>query len=251
MIALSVDPVRDSQRMIRRLKLSYIVASDQDQQVMQAYGVQNPDTQELALHAVFIVDEARRVFYRKVASRRPLSQELLDAVDHRVGRYPMNDLEVVTEDFQREFPTNYFQALIEIATNSELTDQVSSEGLSEIILLLKTGRSDDSVIAFRQFIAEYQTSLSREDLFATAAWLTKQALEIDADALQAGSALSAVLTRLGDSRSRLGSSKEIGVLQQELNEVRSRIRANASRWKLDYAKSMLRIYRKLAIAGIS
>ena len=79
--ALSVDKPRDSEAMVKRMGLTFALGSDADQAVIKAFRVQNPDTQELALHAVYIVDQQRRVFYRKVASRRPTSPELIDAID--------------------------------------------------------------------------------------------------------------------------------------------------------------------------
>ena len=128
-VALSVDEPEDSSAMIRRMNLAFPIASDQFQQVMRAYGVQNPDTQELALHAVYIVDEDRNIFYRKVARRRPLSQELLDAIDYHKGTYPGGDERLARGDIPVAFPQNYFQALLEISRSATLPNQVAPEKL--------------------------------------------------------------------------------------------------------------------------
>ena len=251
-VALSVDPVTESDSLIRRLKLSFDVVSDESQQVMQAYHVQNPDTKELALHAVFIIDEDQKIFYRKVASRRPLSQELLDAIDYHYGQYPLGDVKIAKTDFIREYPRNNFQALIEISARRDLPLSVSSESLLPIVALLKQGKSDDSVIAFRRFISEQGESSRRDDYLWSAAWLTTQALGIEPDAITTGRDLSSVLTRLGAARDQSPSmrSQDLRKLEQELDDIREKVRRNASRWKLSYAKSMLRSYRKLVIAGL-
>ncbi len=48
----------------------------------------NPDTPELSLHAIYIVDPQGRVFYRKIARRRAYADELLDAIDYHFGPWP-------------------------------------------------------------------------------------------------------------------------------------------------------------------
>ena len=90
-VALSVDEPAASQAMVNRLGLSFPLGSDPEQQVIKAFRVQNPDTRELAIHAVYVVDEHGVVFYRKVGLRRPLSQELIDAIDAERGDYPRSD----------------------------------------------------------------------------------------------------------------------------------------------------------------
>ena len=60
-IALSVDAPDDSLAMIERLGLTFTLGSDPDQNVVKAFRVQNPDTKELVLHAVYIVDPEGKV----------------------------------------------------------------------------------------------------------------------------------------------------------------------------------------------
>ena len=138
-VALSVDPVKESRSPVRRLKLSLDIVSDQDYKIMQAYKVQNPNTEELALHAVFIVDQKRQIYYRKVAGRRPKSQELLDAIDYQAGRYPLGDKKLDRVDLEVAYPTNIFQTIIELSKNSDLTKGMSGEEFAETILLLRRG----------------------------------------------------------------------------------------------------------------
>ncbi len=251
-VALSVDPVKESGSLIRRLKLSYDVVSDETQQVMQAYRVQNPDTRELALHAVFIVDENREVVYRKVASRRPLSQELLDAIDYHYGQYPMGDTRIAETDFVREFPRNNYQALIEISSREGLPVSISADTLLPIITRLKRGETDDSIIAFRRWLSAQNKASSRDDYLWSAAWLTAQALEIGPDAIATGKALSSVLSRLRAARadSSTANPNYLKKLEKELDDIRGKVQNNAREWNLSYAKSMLRSYRKLVIAGL-
>lgn len=51
------------------------------------FGLINSDRPELSLHAIYIVDRAGKVFYRKVARRRAYADELLDALDYHAGTY--------------------------------------------------------------------------------------------------------------------------------------------------------------------
>jgi hypothetical protein len=246
-VALSVDEPADSSSMIRRLNLAFPVASDQDQKIMQAYGVQNPDTQELALHAVFIVDETRNIFYRKVASRRPLSQELLDAIDYQKGTYPLGDAKLVRGDIPVAFPQNYFQALLEISRYSTLPQSVDPEKLTPVIGLLRQGKLDDALISYRRFVEG--AGLNEQELLSTAAWLTKRVLGLTPDALQAGRQLNSLLQQQRLAR-ETGEEEQRDEIAWQLDEVRESIRENASAWRLNAAKSTLRSYREVSLAAL-
>ena len=236
-VAISVDEVNASRSIIRRLKLSFNIVTDQNQAVMQSYGVRNPDTQELALHAVYIVDETRKVIYRKVASRRPKSQELLEALDHHYDLKMANDVELAQGDWQFAYPQNNFQTLIEIAAVDSLPLSISSVELNEIVTLLERGQTDDSIIAFRRFVSRNQSTATRDELLDAAAWLTRHALDIDAEAIVTGKALSASLAR------------DSALAKPDLETLRALIRRKQGRWGLSYAKSMLRGYRELVLAA--
>lgn len=83
-VAISVDDPADMGPMIERMGLSMTVLSDAKLEVIRAFGIENPEVGEMALHSTYIVGSDGRVVYRKVARRRPL---LLDALDADHGRY--------------------------------------------------------------------------------------------------------------------------------------------------------------------
>lgn len=90
-VAVSVDAPNESLAMIDRLGLSFALGADPDQALIQTFRVQNPDTQELAIHAVYLIAPDGEIFYRKVGRRRPVSAELIDAIDYFLGDYPRTD----------------------------------------------------------------------------------------------------------------------------------------------------------------
>lgn len=249
-VALSVDPPAHSRNMIRRMSLAFPVVSDEKQAVMQAYGVVNPDTEELALHAVYIVDQDRRIFYRKVARRRPLSRELLDAIDYYQGNYPVGDSGPAYQGVPVAFPQNNFQALIEIATNSELPETIQPESLGESISLRQRGELDESTIRYRELVTKLAANHGEEELLATAAWFTKQAVGLNEQALSAGRSLNDALVRQRALRQTDANSPELAEIQQELDDLRRTIRDNAGNWRLRSARTTLRGYRELSLAAL-
>ncbi len=244
-VALSVDPAKDSRSMIRRLGLTFDVVSDADQRVMDAYRVRNPDTGELALHAVYIVDKDLDIFYRKVASRRPLAQELLDAIDYFEGTWPLDDTRLARGEIPVAFPRNYFQALIEISTNAELPGNVSAEALQPTMAHIRAGESDDAVVAFRTYMRSVE-GLTEGDAERTAAWLAKTLTIRSPAALDAGRDLNSQLMAL---RSGDKDDAELEAIRSQLDATRTLIRSNAGEWQLNRARVVLRTYRELALAA--
>jgi peroxiredoxin len=88
LVAISVDVPSDTLPWAAKKGLTMPLASDPEQTIIGSFGIANPDVPELSLHAVYIIDETGKVFYRKVARRRAYSQEFLDAIDYRYGRWP-------------------------------------------------------------------------------------------------------------------------------------------------------------------
>ena len=78
-VAISVDRSEDSLGMIERMGLSFAVASDPDLSVIGACALENQGVGEMAIHATYVVAQDGQVVYRKVARRRPMSGEILDA----------------------------------------------------------------------------------------------------------------------------------------------------------------------------
>ena len=231
--------------------LTFAIASDEDQRVMKAYGVQNQKTQELALHAVYIVDSSRRIFYRKVASRRPLSQELLDAVDYYEGAYPVVELKPDRGDIPVAFPRNRFQALLEIASNSTLPGSINPEELAPVIALIRSGRLDDATIRYQKFAAVAAMSHDENELLATAAWFTKTVVRMPDQAIETGRELDEALVRQGRIRQAADvDARQLNQVQRELDGIRTRIRDNADAWRLRAATTTLRGYRELSLAAL-
>lgn len=92
LVAISVDVPADTLPWAEKKGLTLPLASDPELELIRRLGLENPDVAELALHAVYIVDEEGVVFYRKIARRRAYAQEFLDAIDYhyrdRDGRWP-------------------------------------------------------------------------------------------------------------------------------------------------------------------
>lgn len=82
MVAISVDPVTTSTKWAKKRGFTFEIAADPEMKIIDGFKIRNPQDKKLSLHAIFIVDEEGKVFYRKVARRRAKSKELLDALDH-------------------------------------------------------------------------------------------------------------------------------------------------------------------------
>jgi hypothetical protein len=266
-IAISIDKPDDSLAMIQRLGLTFDLGSDPDQDIVKAFGVQNPDTRELALHAVYIIDREGRIFYRKVAGRRPVSAELIDAIDAHQGTYPQTDQAAPARRIAVAYPQNNFQALLAITRVERLPDLVDASGFTEVQQLISARSSDDAVFAFKRMI-QASPDASRADLYRSAAWLIRQTyFQDNATAIRAGVDLRHRLTRVSeleaaeqaatsaqDSESDGSNHDEIlhtlAAARAGLTRVRADISNHADEWNLRYAKTSLRSYRELVRAAV-
>ena len=77
-----MDPPEVSAKWAKDKGFEFALLSDPEMQVIRDFGLVNEDVGDLALHAVFILDEEGQVFYRKVARRRAYASELLAAIDY-------------------------------------------------------------------------------------------------------------------------------------------------------------------------
>ncbi len=249
--------------MQKRLGLSFDLGSDPQQDLVKAFGVQNPDTRELAIHAVYIVDKDGSVFYRKVGRRRPVSQELLDAVDAHRGDYPRTDEKVrPRKRIAVDFPTNYFQALLNVIQVERLPASVNEDAFNRVYSIIQRGGSDDALIAFKVFAAR-SVRADQKALFDAASWLTHLLFFVDQpEAIKAGRNLAQRLRRVQELESQIEANSanpnEKDALQQTLakaraglSEARAAISANAAEWRLDRAKTTMRGYRAVAGAEIN
>jgi len=249
-----VDQAEHSERLIDRLGISFQLGSDPDQKVVQTFGVQNPDTRELALHAVYILDQQARVIYRKVGSRRPVSAELIDAIDAWRGDYPRRDKKQGRPQRRVAYPSNNFQTLIEMAHADALPDTIAADELRE--LLSAKGSSDDMLIAFRRFVAA-NSGVPQDDLLVAAAWLARQRfIASDPVAVSTGKELRRRLRRVADLEAELEATTEAGqrdttlhtlaAARGGLSKVRADVQRGAAQWRLAYAQGALRGYREVA-----
>ncbi len=259
-IALSVDAPTDSLAMIARLGLTFELASDPEQQVVRAFRVQNPDTQELALHAVYIAAADGTIFYRKVARRRPTSEELIDAIDAFNGDYPRDDARAAPSRIAVAYPQNNYQALLEVADAASLPASVDRAAVTELLRSLREESGDDALIRFKAF-CRASPDAGEADLLRVVAWLVRQRFFAeDAEALAAGQRLQQRLTRVRElerARREAGDDdREDEVLQSlararaGLSLERGAIDAKADEWRLRYVKTSLRSYREVVLAEL-
>ncbi len=256
-VALSVDAPDDSLAMIERLGMTYPVASDPNQRVVQLFGVQNPQTRELALHAVYIVATDGTIFYRKVGRRRPVSVELIDAIDAHRGEYPQTDVVEGARRTAVAYPTNNFQALLEVSQATPPAASVHPEALSNVLALVRSGRGDDAVFAYRKLI-RMSPAADREALYNTAAWMARELFFApSADALAVGTELGQRIARVRELETQLAAAgderdtveAQLAAARAGLSGVRARINQNADDWRLRSVKTTIRAYRELSRAG--
>ena len=263
-IALSVDRPKDSTALVRRLGVTYHVGSDNEQRVINAFRVQNPDTQELAVHAVYIADTDGRIFYRKVSRRRPVSNELIDAIDAYRGVYPQNDPAKPRVRVNVAYPTNNFQAILEASSATGLPDSIDARAYAKVQAMAMQIHSDDALIALRNFM-DAHAHVGEDDLIRTVNWLT-QSIYFPANnpsrerALATGNLLRERLLQVETLEGQLreiGSADDRDQLLQDLAQARgllTRTRAiieeNAAPWRLRLLKTSIRSYREVAFAAL-
>ena len=258
-IALSVDEPTASVAMIERLGLTFDLGSDPGQQVIGAFRVQNPDTSELAIHAVYIVDTSGVVFYRKVGLRRPVSQELIDAIDAFRGEYPRTDEAIEPrQQIPVAFPQNEFQALLTATAVDALPGDIDPRAFEQIIELIRAQRSDDALIAFRSLMVS-SSAATEQALYDSAAWLTRRLFFADnTAAIDAGQLLSWRLGRIRELEAALATEPDpdekdellhtLARARAGLSMTRAEISRHSADWRLRSAKTTLRSYREVARA---
>lgn len=264
-LALSVDRQSDSLAMASRLNLQFPLLADPQQTAVNAFRVQNPDTRELALHAVYIVDSAGEIFYRKVGLRRPTSNELIDAIDAHAGRYPQHDVpQAPDRRINVAYPRNNFQALIEMAQADALPKRIPHAPMRQVVNILKQGEHDPSLIRFKNLM-ESLPEVSEQDMLIAAAWLTREVflgehLDHSVEAISTGKLLIRRLERLQQFEQAHSNASNEDEKDRTLHDLararggltltRSTISNNAAQWRLKTAKAMMRSYREVARAAV-
>ena len=263
-VALSVDKPKDSTALVQRLALTYFVGSDSDQSVINTYRVQNPDTNELAIHAVYILDSDGKVFYRKVSRRRPVSNELIDAIDAYAGTYPQNDSAKPRQRVAVAYPTNNFQAILEASGANALPTSIDESAYQRVQKMAMQIHSDDALIALREFM-ENNAHVGEGDLIQTVNWLT-QSIYFPKDnphreaALRAGQTLRERISRVNTLERELTEStndderdkvlQDLAKARGSLTRIRAIIEENAADWRLRLLKTSIRSYREVAFAAL-
>ncbi len=257
-LALSVDKPKESLAMIRRLGITFHMGSDPEQTVAKAFRVQNPDTQELALHAVYIVDRGGQVIYRKVALRRPTSNELIDAIDAYRGDYPVRDAVLPRRRTAVAYPDNNFQAILEASRPLAPPDTIDPRHYEQVRELAMSIHSDDALIAYRGLLRS-STEASLDDLLNSASLLARQTyFPAEHKALAAGARLrerldrvaelEAALTQANSAASRDTVLDQLTDARALLTRTRAIIANNAQAWRLRLLKTSIRSYREVARA---
>lgn len=172
-VAISVDELEESKRLASERKWAISLLSDPGLSVIRSFGLENPDVEELALHAVYITQSDGTILYRKVARRRPYSQELLDAIDHHQGA-PSTPDEALPEDVRQSIPflVSRVEALVAVAGAKRPPAGLETEAkdLLPISADLASARWDPAVVAWREF-AERNRDRPRTDLTALGRYL--------------------------------------------------------------------------------
>ncbi|MEM8766376.1 MAG: redoxin domain-containing protein [Pseudomonadota bacterium] len=258
-LALSVDEPEASLAMIDRLGLAFALGSDPEQSVIQAYQVQNPDTRELAIHAVYIIASDGEIYYRKVGRRRPVSQELIDAIDAHRGDYPRND-EAVEPRVRAAvaYPQNEFQGLLTVSKVHALPPTIDPVAFADVRSTLAARNLDDALIAYQRLLRE-SPEATEADLLDSAAWLTRTLyFQDDAEALTAGAELERRLKRIRSLEAELEAASNADEKDELLHTLararagltlaRNNIDRQADAWRLASVKTTLRSYREVARA---
>ncbi len=82
-MAISADTVEESQELAAKIGVGYHLLSDADVAVASAYGVAM-DGDDIAIPAVFVIDRAGRIAWRKIGETmtdRPTLERVLDRLD--------------------------------------------------------------------------------------------------------------------------------------------------------------------------
>ena len=261
-LGVSVDTPTDSLAMMERLGLTFDLLSDPDQALVKAFGVQNPDTKELALHAVYVIAQNGDVVYRKVGLRRPVSAELIDAIDAHLGQYPQTDEVLPRKRSAVAYPRNDFQAIIEVArAPAELSEELRKP-LESTMALIRSRQSDDAVFAFRRYLSS--VSASEEELRDVVRWMVAELFfgnNTQAETVFArGRDLSRRLARVSELSEVEAGARGTDAHDQALHQLaaaraglvraRTEIEQNAQAWRLRSVKTSLRAHFELVAAHL-
>ncbi|MCH9685143.1 MAG: peroxiredoxin family protein [Deltaproteobacteria bacterium] len=239
LVAVSVDEPSDAAPMIARLGLEYPVLSDAKLGVIGAFGLENPEIEDLALHAIFIVDQGGHIFYRKVARRRPYSPELLDAVDYHRGRY-QGPVELADAPPLRPWKGwRLIDAMGLVLAAPEPTAELPSgqrEELEAILADLVAAREDPALRKWRAFCRAHMDVDNASAILDLGRWLMRRAyLEgVDYEAplgelREATGTLRALLNRRAELAADAATPREaLDQLDLEIGAARNAVQIKAT-----------------------
>lgn len=225
-VAISVDRPEDSIGMVERMGLSFAVASDPDLSVVRAFGLENREVGEMAIHATYIVTQDRAVLYRKVARRRPESGELLDAIDAHRGTYsgPRPETKV-----RRRSPWQDWKLLDAIALVEDapaLPDTLSARQRSELAAIsaqLVAPHEDPALRLWRAYCEAHLTLANADDILQQGRRLMWQAYLDGVEYQDARDAVRAASRALEDAGERRASAAAESAGQDALDRLEANV----------------------------
>ncbi|MBE7507730.1 MAG: redoxin domain-containing protein [Planctomycetia bacterium] len=92
-LAISVDPPKDSLGVVKKAKLEFPILSDETRETLEAYGLvhagMGPGKSDIAMPAMVLVGQDGSILWRRKSVRvqdRPAPEEVLEAVRAAVGK---------------------------------------------------------------------------------------------------------------------------------------------------------------------
>ena len=85
-VAISVDPLEDAQRLSEKLKIPFLLLSDPDMDVISAYGVMDKEN-DTAVPSVFVINQQGNIIWKHVGEAiflRPTSKKIIQEISAAV-----------------------------------------------------------------------------------------------------------------------------------------------------------------------
>lgn len=227
-VAISVDRSEDSLGMIERMGLSFAIASDPDLSVVGAFALENQEVGEMAIHATYVVAQDGKVIYRKVARRRPMSGEILDAIDAHRGTYagPRAEPEV-----RRRSPWQDWKLLDAVALVADappLPDTLPPAQRAEleaILAQLVAPHEDPALRLWRAYCSTHLTETNADTILQHGRRLMWKAYLEGVDIADAREAVRTASRALEDAGERRASAAAGDAPQAELDALEAAVAA--------------------------
>ena len=182
LVALSVDSPSVNAGLALNLGLSFPLVADDHMKTIKAYGLVNPERATLPLHSIYVLDQDLKVQYRKVAGRRPLSAEVLEALDYTGGRWPTPKKlaaiapgKWVSGGQRKARQERHWVDAARLVGGSTAPKRLTPKQVTQagkVMEDLKADRNDAALITFRELVRSVAISPHKKQL---AAWILGQA----------------------------------------------------------------------------